>query len=219
MINLSNNSIGATLETILVMDALQNLAKELEAAQAKKLPKAFIVKVDDPRGLYLRSMINVIKEHIDMKNLNKIEEGDFIIFAENDVRLEKNPFLAANKILQLNLEKLYLVSDYQQVEESINNYFTKVFKPKAKETVVCCGCPFAMLCGKVEAPKAKKEERIYDGEWVNVEEKVSIWSTFVKVGLRQYPIRDNGWSNDTVRISGTIYEIRKDNGKKYLVKA
>jgi hypothetical protein len=177
------------------------------------LAKEFAVRIDDRGDLYLKSLTAIMKKFININNkvVKNIEFGDYILFTKADVLHEDNYY----KVIKSGIKILSLTSEYSNVEKHVVNYFKNVYSPKKEVTISLCDfCPFADLCSKPEPKKA--EDIIYDGDFVNVSEKVSIFYNFVKVGYDQYDIYDL-FGSKYVNIEGDLLEIKSDRyGKKYL---
>lgn len=190
---------------IMQMEQINQLLKEISKSKEEKTPETFVVVVDDPIGYYLSEVVNTITEKIKMINLTAIEKGDYLVFSKNKIELSDNMLEVA--IAVGNAPVYSLVGDHGKVMKAVKA-FVKANEPKKKEF-----CPCAC-----EAPRSI----YYDGEWLNCEEKVSIFTTFVKIGYRTYPIKNNYCfcGNDTVKIGHTIYNLKKDIcGNKFLQKA
>jgi len=184
------------------------LGIEVEQIMAPKLPKEFAVKIDDCGTMYLESLINILKtkSQVNKSQLNRLEKGDTVVFTKKEVYVEDNPFSVAS----LRTTKLSLVKDYYKVEKAINNFFKNEFVGSKKQYNCCNGCPFEPICSN------NNTDRIYDGQYITMEEKVSIMYNFVKVGYEQYDIV-SFLGKQVITIEDELFEIKKDrNGKKYL---
>ncbi len=177
--------------------------------KSPKLPTEFAIEIDDRGELYLQSLTNILRDikRIDKVALRRLEYGDTIVFTKNEVYVETNPRIAS----KLRITTLSLVNDYNKIEKTIKNFFKNTFVGKTKEEPNCCKyCPLKSTCYN------KHDDRIYDGQYISVEEKVSIMYNFVKVGYDQYDIV-NLFGNQVVTIEDELFEVKKDrNGKKYL---
>jgi hypothetical protein len=182
---------------------------EVNKIVTPKFPTEFAVKIDDCGTMYLQSLVNILKTKspIDKSQLNRLEKGDTVVFTKNEVYVEDCPCAVSN----LRVTKLSLVKDYIKVAKSIENFFDKVFKSKKQQNNCCEYCPLQSTCSNT------REDRIYDGQYITLEEKVSIMYNFVKVGYEQYDIVSLCNGKQFVVIEDEEFEIKKDrNGKKYL---
>lgn len=181
-----------------------------EQKSSPKLPKEFTVEIDDRGELYLQSLTNFLKTYsrVDKSALRKLEYGDTIVFTPKEVYVETD----IRKASKLKLVSLSLVNDYNKVEKAVRNFFTNVFVGKSNDMPSCCkNCPFSTTCYK------KDNTIIYDGEYISVEEKVSIMYNFVKVGYDQYDIITTYSGQQLVTIEDELFEVKKTRGgKKYL---
>jgi hypothetical protein len=173
-----------------------------------QLPKEFAVKIDDCGSLYLKSLINILKTKsvINKTALQNLETGDTVVFTKNEVYVED--CVCTN--LGSNITKLSLVKDYSKVEKSIDNFFKNVFK-KVEKPSCCDYCKLQPTCFNTN------KDRIYDGQYISIEEKVSIMYNFVKVGYEQYDIVELCNGKKYVTIEDEEFEVKKDRlGNKYL---
>ena len=183
--------------------------------KSHKLPNEFVVEIDDCGSLYTKSLLNIIKKHVEIKKstAKNIEYGDHLVFVKDDVYVEENN----SAVRRLNLPEYSLVQQYESVEKLVNNFFKNVFISKKKNHNTfdfCALCPFATFC---PATSKVKDDFIYDGDYVSVDEKVSIFYNFVKVGYDQYDIYLTKSGKERVNIEDETFEIKRDFfGTKYL---
>lgn len=178
--------------------------------KTQKLPTKFTVEIDDRGYAYLESLQRVLKSSArTIKSaVNNLEYGDTIVFTPEEVYVETD----IRKASKLRLTSLSLVNDYNKVEKAIKNFFNNVFVGKTPKVPSCCkNCPLFATCSN------QHEDRIYDGQYITIEEKVSIMYNFVKVGYEQYDITSLFTGQQVVAIEDELFEVKKDrNGKKYL---
>lgn len=178
-----------------------------------KQPKEFAVKVDDRGKLYLKSLTDLIKKHVNLnsRNVRNIEPGDFVVFTKNDIYVEENRFA----LLQDGIKVLSLINDYDKVISYVSNFFkTNTLKKKSyvEEVNLCDFCPLKPVCDTFTPTK----NIIRNGEFINVEEKVSILYNCVKVGYDLYRIRTQ-YGKKYVEIEDYTFEVKSNFfGEKYL---
>jgi hypothetical protein len=170
-----------------------------QVAPKLQLPKEFAVKIDDAGSLYLRSLISILEDKIviDKSKLQRLETGDTIVFTKEEVYVEE----CACTVSSLRIPKLSLVNNYSKVVKSIENFFKNVFRSKSKSN--CCKC----TCVECTCANTNRKDRIYDGQYISLEEKVSIMYNYVKVGYEQYDIIELCNGKKYVAIEGEEFEI------------
>ncbi len=167
--------------------------------QQKENIKEFIVEVDDCLGEYLESLLNVIEKYndkgVNLRKANTIEYGDFLVFTKNQVYIKKNYVCTSNKIYSL-------VSDYYKIKDLIK----KLYKNNSDclPYKACKNCPYYKLGKRV------LKDILFDGEFIDVDEKVSVFNNFVKIGYDTYDIYTHH-GKDLVEIDGIIYEIKSND--------
>ena len=179
-----------------------------------KFPKAFAIEIDDVLGLYKLSLLNRIKKatsKFDKNIANKINYGDYLVFSEKGVELEKD----FRNLLFKGTPVIKLVKDFEKAYDTVENFFTNVYKPK---TSPCDNCPLAAVC-KAALGMIEKQEpiKVYDGEFISVEEKVQIFTNYVKVGYDTYPLFM--YKNKVVfKTEDAVFEVKRDGifGKQYI---
>lgn len=175
------------------------------------LPKEFAINVDDRGQLYLKSLIEMMKKNISVNNntVKKVKYGDIIVFADNDVTREDN----YREVVRRGIPILSLVTEYDKVEKAVKNFFKNVYKPVKINP--CVGCPMFGLCAELQKAESKSNI-IYNGEYISVDEKVSIFYNFVKVGYDQYDIYEV-FGSKFVDIEDEVFQVKTDRcGKKFL---
>jgi len=168
-------------------------------------PKEFAVKIDDRGKLYTKSLVELVEKHVSLKKraIKNLEVGDFIVFTKNDIYVEDNPFALVGS----DLKVLSLVNDYDKVLSYVRNFF-KVTNSKKKSSVyddidLCDICPMHDLCSSIS-----DNDIIRDGEFINVEEKVTIQYNSVKVGYDLYRIITKRNGKKYVNIEGSTFEVK-----------
>jgi len=172
-----------------------SIQQDKENNKKEEQPREFIVEIDDPGTDYLESLLNIIEKYnkrgIDIRKANSIEYGDFLVFTKNDIRLRKNN-LFCNKVLSL-------VGDYYKIE----NLIKKLYKDDRNlPSEACNNCPYYKSAKKRNFTK----EILIDGDFIDVDEKISVFNNFIKIGYDTYDIYDHK-GKDIVDIDGTIYEV------------
>ena len=167
-------------------------------------PKEFAVKIDDRGKLYTKSLVELVEKHVSLKKraIKNLEVGDFIVFTKNDIYVEDNPFALVGS----DLKVLSLVNDYDKVLSYVRNFF-KVTNSKKKSSVyddidICDICIMHDLCSSIS-----DNDIIRDGEFINVEEKVTIQYNSVKVGYDLYRIITKRNGKKYVNIEGSTFEV------------
>ena len=187
---------------------------------AEKLAKEFVVKVNDRGSLYERGekhllykdeLIKLINkyEKTNRDVANKIKYGTYIIFKKNRVTTTN----VANEAYDYELPVYSLVEDNKKVVKTVKNFFENVYEEDIKTTV--CGCCPLYALGICDG--SDNEEIIWDGQFINVEEKVTIFDSFVKVGYSTYKIKSDIFGDKYVTIEGERFQVKSLAGKRYLV--
>jgi hypothetical protein len=168
-------------------------------------PKEFAVKIDDRGKLYTKSLIELVEKHVSLRKraIKNLEIGDFVVFTKNDIYVEDNSFALVGS----DLKVLSLVNDHDKVLSYVRNFF-KSTSSKKKSSVyddidLCDICPMRDLCSSIS-----DNDIIRDGEFINVEEKVTIQYNSVKVGYDLYRIITKRNGKKYVNIEGNTFEVK-----------
>ena len=170
----------------------------MQQEENKKESNEFIVEVSDCGGSYISSLLNIInKRHsdgVDYKAAKAIEYGDYLVFTKTNIYIKDgnkyNPS-KCNKILDL-------IDDYYEIENLIKKLYKKSSDYLSHND--CKKCPY------YKASKRQMKSVLFDGDFVDFDEKVSIFNNFVKIGYDQYDIKDKG-GKSFVNIGDSIYEV------------
>jgi hypothetical protein len=179
-----------------------------------KMPEKFAVYVDDKGRMYINALAKVMEKYtsINSNTVKNTKIGSVIIFGDNNVVLG-NKYDAA----EAGLRTMSLSKEYEQIVKFVENYFENIYNPIPK---VCQDCPLAVLCGlctKVTNTPQRRNinETIFDGDFVSMDEKVSIFNNFVKIGYDQYNIT-NLFGVEVVKIEGVLFAVGTSKGRKAL---
>lgn len=186
------------------------------------IPEKFAVYVDDKGRMYINALEKIIRKYVST-NSNTVKStkiGSVIIFGDNNVILG-NKYDAA----EAGLRTMSLSKEYDQIVKYVENYFENIYNPIPK---VCQNCPLAALCEErlsqinfctkntnTTPQRRNINEIIFDGDFVSMDEKVSIFNNFVKIGYDQYDIIEF-LDKKVVEIEGILFEIGISNGRKAL---
>jgi hypothetical protein len=155
-----------------------------------KESKEFVVEVDDCIGDYLESLLNIIEKHnsrgVNLRKASNIDFGDLLVFTKNEIYIKKN-YVSNSKVYSL-------VSDYYKIKEMIKNLYKDNLDNLPHKD--CKNCPY------YKSGKKFAKQILFDNEYIDIDEKVSIFNNFVKIGYDTFDIK-----NDLVNINGTIYEV------------
>jgi hypothetical protein len=183
-----------------------------------KMPEKFAVYVDDKGRMYKDALVKVIGKYVNT-NSNTIKNtkiGSVIIFGNNDIVLAYK-----YDAIEAGLRTMSLSEEFEQIVKYIENYFENIYNPIPK---ACQNCPLATLCGictkniNVNNTKHSNVNKIiFDGDFISMDEKVSIFNNFVKVGYDQYDITDL-FGKEVVEIEGVLFAVGISNGRKALKK-
>jgi hypothetical protein len=183
-----------------------------------KMPEKFAVYVDDKGRMYKDALVKVIGKYVNT-NSNTIKNtkiGSVIIFGNNDIVLAYK-----YDAIEAGLRTMSLSEEFEQIVKYIENYFENIYNPILK---ACQNCPLATLCGictkntNVNNTKHSNVNKIiFDGDFISMDEKVSIFNNFVKVGYDQYDIT-NLFGKEVVEIEGILFAVGTSNGRKALKK-
>jgi len=168
-------------------------------------PKEFAVKIDDRGKLYLKSLVELVEKHVGLskRKVKNLETGDFVLFTKNDISVETNPFALVGS----GITVLSLVNDHDKVLSYTRNFFKSNNLKKKTSSIydeidLCDVCPFSDICGSID------NNIIRDGEFINVEEKVTIQYNYVKVGYDLYRIITKRNGKKYVNIEGSTFEVK-----------
>jgi ASC-1-like (ASCH) protein len=177
----------------------------------EKLSKEFIVKVNTGDSDYVEDFMELLKDYhkINNRNARKIKRGDYIVFVKNDFYVE----MSDDKAYDLDLPVLKLTNDYTKIEKLVKNYFKNVYSPKANKTsCVYDFCPFSKYC---ENAYTKRKNIVRNGDYMELEAKVTIGYNYVKVGYDAYTIYTTR-GREFVDIEDAIFEVKDDRKGYYL---
>jgi hypothetical protein len=170
-------------------------------------PKEFAVKIDDRGKLYIKSLVELVEKHVSLRKraIKNLEVGDFVVFTKKDIYVEDNPFALVGS----DLKVLSLVNDHDKVLSYVRNFFKSNNLKKKTSSIyneidLCDVCPFSDICGSID------NNIIRDGEFINVEEKVTIQYNSVKVGYDLYRIYSTRFGKKYVNIEGQKFEVKND---------
>jgi len=225
MFKTANLIDSAILSSYLLSEATKKLETEY-------IPQEFIVSIDDiSNGVKL---IDIIENNTSL-NIRKydVSLGDYILFVKDDIRL-LDIYKDFNSIFREGRKHLTLKNNYTKVKEIVNNFFRYVFTPKKKNVVTTIinsgGIPglnninpftaFEFATSPIKSTYIPKISGLYyDGDRLNVDEKISIFNNFVKVGYDAYEIFETILGEKVVKIGKSIYSINEDFlGNKYIQK-
>jgi len=193
-----NNPISGILSSIIEF----KVAKE-------EIKKDFVVLINDYGTFYTKALLDIIRKNykngVDENLANRLENGDYLFFIKDTVKVYDGK--GGSSIPYTDGLRVYCLSSEFS---TIKGLIEKNNKTK------CEFCPFSMF------NKRKSNNRIYDGDVINVEEKVSIFSNFVKIGYDTYPIFGETpifpfFDEEYVSIEGEMYKVvRQLFDKAYL---
>lgn len=191
-------------------------------SEPKKLDKEFVVKINDRGTKYIDALVELIEDYKPVlgKVAKKIKFGTYISFEKNQVSVLTD----SNELDELEDLNVYkLVENFSKVEKLVKNFFNNVYQEK--KTTSCDSCPLKPICDALDIleeiqalPKKRVNNIILDGEYITVEEKVSIFTNHVKIGYEQFKIRENRFTGTKyVTIEGLKFYVKRDwYGNKYL---
>jgi hypothetical protein len=200
--------------TNILIDALNLMVAE-KAIKPVKKNKDFIIDINDRGIAYIRALSYEAAERgLNPNEINRLEYGDLLVVKrenKNEVSLEyidRKKFDSSPK----NLPVFKLVEDWFEIMNKLDEVVKQeVVLPKP---LVCCGCLLKQYMDSIALPFIVK-----DGQTVNtLGGKVSIFTTYVKIGYEIYDIyRTINTNSRFVFINDVRYEVCKDLfGKKYL---
>ena len=212
----------------------QNNRKTLEEIQK---PNEFIITFDslDYSG---NTILNEINDRVklDINHVNNLKLNDQVLFTKDNIRVLSN-----YEIFFYNNIKIYsaLNDFYELYKTIIPNFFKKIFKSKKKEVsintaLIDITCPledaiynsifstgtiYRTNTTSINDSKPGISGRYYDGDRLNVSEKITILNNYVKVGYDAYEIYNDIYGYKYVVIGGTKYVVDSDvRNNKYLQK-
>ena len=176
--------------------------------------KNFIIFIDDMLGLYKNSLMFQLKKH--SKNFNdnavkNVKYGSYLYIHDKKADIMYD----VRDLVFQGIPMLSLVKDY----EKISNLLEEVYIDKKDNLpLVCKNCPLNTICGILkDLVEEEKPLKVYDGEFISVEEKVQIFTNYVKVGYDTYPLFM--YKNKVVfKTEDAVFEVKRDGifGKQYI---
>jgi ABC-type proline/glycine betaine transport system ATPase subunit len=207
------------------INELLALAGYFNTPKAEKLPEEFAILLDGPFSS-VDDIFNIIDDNanLDLKQVNRVTEDDIILFTKNDIRVLNDTENILFDVVHSKVKKYKTSKDFIIIKKVLNNFFNNVFTKKKNNKkydqpipTICVG---ALTYNDInEAFLSYDKTRYYDGQQLNVEEKISIFTNFVKVGYDAYEIYETCLGTKLVKIGKTVYEVDTDLfGRKYLQK-
>ena len=207
------------------INELLALAGYFNTPKAEKLPEEFAILLDGPFSS-VDDIFNIIDDNanLDLKQVGRVTEDDIILFTKNDIKVLNDTENILFDVVHSKVKKYKTSKDLVIIKKVLNNFFNNVFT-KNKNNKKWVGV-LVYDDNKFNINEAWKREvknhdttRYYDGQQLNVEEKISIFSNFVKVGYDAYEIYETCLGTRLVKIGKTVYEVDTDLfGRKYLQK-
>lgn len=185
------------------INELLSLAAYFNAPKAEKLPEEFAILLDGPFSS-VDDIFNIIDDNanLDLKQVGRVTEDDIILFTKNDIKVLNDTENILFDVVHSKVKKYKTSKDLVIIKKVLNNFFNDDINEAWKREV-----------------KKHDTTRYYDGQQLNVEEKISIFTNFVKVGYDAYEIYETYLGTKLVKIGKTVYEVDTDLfGRKYLQK-
>jgi len=167
-------------------------SQQKEEQQEKNSSKEFVVEVDDCEGDYLSALLDVINKYkgVNFFAANTIRCGDFLVFTKNDIKIRKNWCSFCGKSYSL-------IYDYYKIKDLVKKLYKKDDNLPCDE---CKNCPY------YKSARRNMKEVLFDGEFIDIDEKVSIFNNFVKIGFDTFDIFHKHGKN-LVDIDDDTYEV------------
>jgi hypothetical protein len=211
------------------INELLALAGYFNTPKVEKLPEEFAILLDGPFSS-VNDIFNIIDDNanLDLKQVGRVTEDDIILFTKNDIRVLNDTENILFDVVYSKVKKYKTSKDLVIIKKVLNNFFNNVFTKNKNNKKYDQPIPTTWVGVLVYDDinedwkrEVKKHDttRYYDGQQLNVEEKISIFSNFVKVGYDAYEIYETCLGTRLVKIGKTVYEVDTDLfGRKYLQK-
>jgi hypothetical protein len=212
------------------------------AKRKTRKENAFVVlNSDNDYGFYVRRLAREISKYPELREIPKslrrksfkaIETGNLIVFGDcngstdYDFRIEEE----ARNLDHLDGRrfKAYdIINDFDKVLKKLKAYASDNDNLDEEEGHTCCGKKKSKsevetidinINVNTHAKPAKYTHNIAILRNEVLEEKVTVFNNWVKVGYNQYDIYCDLFGNEFIYINGQKFGIEKDRrGKKYLV--
>lgn len=207
------------------INELLALAGYFNTPKAEKLPEEFAILLDGPFSS-VDDIFNIIDDNanLDLKQVGRVTEDDIILFTKNDIKVLNDTENILFDVVHSKVKKYKTSKDLVIIKKVLNNFFNNVFTKNKNNkkwvgVLVYDDNKFNINEAWKRGVKNHDTTRYYDGQQLNVEEKISIFSNFVKVGYDAYEIYETCLGTRLVKIGKTVYEVDTDLfGRKYLQK-
>lgn len=169
----------------------------------------FAIKNTDLIGLYSEALLSRIAANTKIKDNTKWNYGSYLVFSADDIVVAKGYERVPYKI------KVYdVIEDYENIP--LESYFKYDFK-KDEKSLNCKGCACEDCPFKAKRKSYDERRVVYNGTWINSEEKVTIFNNFVKIGYDTFTIRNIKGVKFIQLDDYSLMEVREVNGVKALV--
>jgi hypothetical protein len=154
--------------------------------------KEFIVEIDTHDEDYLESLLNVVNKYKDVNiwKANKVRYGDFLVFTNKNIYVKRNNIYG---------KSYSLVLDYYKIKSLVEELYKKDSNNLPHKD--CKDCPYYK-----SAKRNLEKDILFDGDFIDIDEKLSIFNNFVKIGYDTYDIY-NERGKKYVDIDDNEYEV------------